>query len=581
MKRVVSIALSALLCSTVLSFSACEENGTITPHVHDYVETVVNPTCTEKGYTKYVCECGDEKTDNEVPATGHSYTSEVVDATCLADGYTKHTCACGDTYNDTATPKNPNNHKYESVVVPATCQDQGYTEYTCECGETYKDTYTAVTAHSFTGGVCACGLSEAMLAALTFNEYDTYCEVAKCNTEYVGEMIIPATYNGKPVTRIGVEAFNKCKTITSVKIPEGVKVIGKLAFNACKDLTTVDFPTTMEEFGAYAFSGTGITSIELPSSLKIMKTTVFSGCNLVTTEYNNCCYFGNSENPYMVLYKLADNNCASYTIHQDTTIIYDYVFRDAVNSGFVLNGRFAIPDGITSIGDDAFPKNARFQVTSVPSSLLHLGKGAFSNENGKTNMGVQQDDGHFMGNEENPYLILVRPSGFDADGKYVVKPETKFIYEYAFNKEKGNVKAVEFHENVLEIGAYAFYECTEITEIVLPKKLTELSDYMFNMSSCNLTTIVVPASVKQINEKVFSTWALFGSRIYFEGSKKEWEKMYVYSNGYDDSYNVEFAKAPVYFYSEQEPPRIEDQSRYDGLYWHYVEGVRTWWGWGN
>lgn len=36
-----------------------------TEHVHNYEKTKVEPTCTEKGYTLYTCECGDSYEDNE------------------------------------------------------------------------------------------------------------------------------------------------------------------------------------------------------------------------------------------------------------------------------------------------------------------------------------------------------------------------------------------------------------------------------------------------------------------------------------------------------------------------------------
>ena len=72
----------------------------VTEHVHSYTETVVAPTCTEKGYTLIACSCGDSRTENETAATGHTYTDVVTAPTCTEKGYTTHTCACGDTYTD-------------------------------------------------------------------------------------------------------------------------------------------------------------------------------------------------------------------------------------------------------------------------------------------------------------------------------------------------------------------------------------------------------------------------------------------------------------------------------------------------
>ena len=44
-------------------------------HGHNYLLTVVNPTCTEAGYLLYECECGESYREAEVPPVGHTYGS--------------------------------------------------------------------------------------------------------------------------------------------------------------------------------------------------------------------------------------------------------------------------------------------------------------------------------------------------------------------------------------------------------------------------------------------------------------------------------------------------------------------------
>ena len=43
------------------------------PHVHNYVPTEIPPTCTQKGYSGFICACGDSFVDREIPALDHSY----------------------------------------------------------------------------------------------------------------------------------------------------------------------------------------------------------------------------------------------------------------------------------------------------------------------------------------------------------------------------------------------------------------------------------------------------------------------------------------------------------------------------
>lgn len=82
------------------------EAPTEPPHQHSYTSSVISPTCTSDGYTKYTCFCGKSYTDNYTGATSHSYVDTVVDPTTTSEGYTEHVCSkCGHSYTDTYTEK--------------------------------------------------------------------------------------------------------------------------------------------------------------------------------------------------------------------------------------------------------------------------------------------------------------------------------------------------------------------------------------------------------------------------------------------------------------------------------------------
>ena len=79
-----------------------------TPIVCDHANaagTPTAPTCTEAGYTTYLCPtCGYKWVTEGDPATGHSYEAVVTAPTATEHGYTTHTCTvCGDVYIDTYT----------------------------------------------------------------------------------------------------------------------------------------------------------------------------------------------------------------------------------------------------------------------------------------------------------------------------------------------------------------------------------------------------------------------------------------------------------------------------------------------
>ena len=68
---------------------------------------IVEPTCTDSGYTQYTCEvCGHDKISDVIEALGHEYEAiEVVEPTETEEGYTVYKCnRCGDTYYDDFIP---------------------------------------------------------------------------------------------------------------------------------------------------------------------------------------------------------------------------------------------------------------------------------------------------------------------------------------------------------------------------------------------------------------------------------------------------------------------------------------------
>ena len=100
--------------------------------------------------------------------------------------------------------------------------------------------------------------------------------------EYTGNVVIPKSvdYNGNtyPVTSIGSLAFNDCKNLTSVTIPNSVTSIGDYAFSDCS-VTSVTIPNSVTSIGKYAFSGcSSLTSVTIPSSVNSIGSYAFSSC---------------------------------------------------------------------------------------------------------------------------------------------------------------------------------------------------------------------------------------------------------------------------------------------------------------
>lgn len=143
---------------------------------------------------------------------------------------------------------------------------------------------------------------------------------------------IPAEYDGLPVVKIGRAAFLNNKVITSVVIPNSVKVIEVDAFAGC----------------------TGLSNIKIPDSVTSISETAFQGCDGVTSiivEEGNVKY-------------RSDGNCLIET-----------------SSGAIVLGceKSVIPqDGCaTSISAYAFSGHSDLTSIIIPSSITSIGHGSF------------------------------------------------------------------------------------------------------------------------------------------------------------------------------------------------------------
>ena len=81
---------------------------------------------------------------------------------------------------------------------------------------------------------------------------NTEYEIDKGITTAV-EIIIPSTYEGKPVTAIANSGFFNYTRMTSVTIPNSITNIGNLAFAGCTGLTSITIPSSVTSIGNLTF----------------------------------------------------------------------------------------------------------------------------------------------------------------------------------------------------------------------------------------------------------------------------------------------------------------------------------------
>ena len=90
---------------------------------------------------------------------------------------------------------------------------------------------------------------------------------------YVGNIIVPDRIiignNIYTVTVIGDQAFDYCRDLTSIILPNTIISINYAAFYWCDKLTTIDLPSSLKYIGTYAFEYCyGLTSVTIPDQVE-------------------------------------------------------------------------------------------------------------------------------------------------------------------------------------------------------------------------------------------------------------------------------------------------------------------------
>ena len=267
---------------------------------------------------------------------------------------------------------------------------------------------------------------------------------------------------------IGQNAFDSCSNLLSTNIKDSmVERIGGLAFSSCVRLKEFTAPTSLTTIDGGAFQYCRLLSkVKISSSVLEIHRSAFSGCSSLTSievDKDNKVYLHRDDNQSLIerwTNKLIIT--LKPTIDDDVEIIGEGVFTSSLVESIV------VPEGVTSIGDNAFSYMHLLKEVSLPSTLKEIGNNAFA--------------GCISLKE------ITIPEGVEA------------IPNSAF-RGCTNLEVVHMSDNVKSIGNNAFEE-DKLLKIYLPKEITRIGERAFK-NCVNNKELYIPAKVKSIKKNAF------------------------------------------------------------------------------
>ena len=384
----------------------------------------------------------------------------------------------------------------------------------------------------------SCGMHSKSAGVLDFwIEDDDYFEmdlgayVTECDETVSGTVEIPSQVDGIPVVGIYETAFNNCKDLTDVIIPDSVTYVSRNAFEGTK---LYNDESNWEN---------GILYID--TILADVKEDIAGVCNI--------------KNGTKIIAASAFEGChslESVTVPDGVKIIHQSTFEDCGNLKTVV-----LPESVTVIKNHAFASCISLEEINFPSGLSTIGQAAFSGCETLTDVKLSAVTAIEMQAFENCYslenvdlgskLQRIEANAFVlcASIPSIVIPDTvekigrsafaqcyslgdvsmskgiKRICPDAFSEAKcysdgnwdgdvlyiGNAaidtspfidKECRIKEGTTIIAEEAFEECSELETVILPSSLKYINSSAFS-SDVNLKNVQISSGLKELGDKAF------------------------------------------------------------------------------
>lgn len=270
------------------------------------------------------------------------------------------------------------------------------------------------------------------------------------NQKIQDSVVLPDYYQGYKVIEVSANAFDG-SSIENIELPMLLETIRESAFLNCYNLTSIEFPKTLKEIGDLAFA-----------ECHSLENVTYNG-NLDAVGYK---VFENS----LYLNNLRAKGEGGIYIGLDNEVIYEYnrdmVHRLAPGAKAVFGNK-----GATIVAGGAFEGIANLGYVSLPDTILTIGKYAFRDCVGLTEVAV------------NSNVVEIQDGAFyncSSLTAFVIPTTVTIIGDEVF-RASGLVD-VTLNQVLYDYGQYTFADCQNLVNVIMfvESNFTTITEGLFS-----------------------------------------------------------------------------------------------------
>ena len=325
---------------------------------------------------------------------------------------------------------------------------------------------------------------------------------------------ISTSYN--PQLKLYIETDEGDVEANHLIIPEGVTIIGD-AFIEFANIQRVEFPSTLTaiekdyfpqstitDISFYPSSVTSIPAKSIQSAVETVRIDSFDGYFLNGKKY--------AQNPVRVASNLyvGGEKINTLTIPEDITAVSSGLFNgmSSTQPNLWLEELY-IGENVTSIGASAFANctNLKNIYIDVSENGISFGSGAFSGCTSIENVYINDFDAFFElstfgGTYANPLSFAknVYVNGEKIES-ITIDNDTDTVESYKYNGTW--LKEIVLHNGITTISSFAFFGCVNLLEIDIPDSVISIGTSAFKNCS-SLTSVNLPSKLTVIESSLFS-----------------------------------------------------------------------------